>query len=101
MALEHATLTGSQVHEPKYIEAASAGQVYVANGSGSGVWASPTAAILNQNHYYLTSHMEDISTSNGVLFFIPVKSTLRRLNVMLYGAVDANTVLSIYINGVL
>lgn len=38
MAVEHSSLTGNQLHEPKGVAAAASGQVYVANGSGSGVW---------------------------------------------------------------
>jgi len=34
----HASLTGAELHEPKGVESATAGEVYVANGSGSGVW---------------------------------------------------------------
>jgi hypothetical protein len=34
----HALLTGSELHEPKGIETASLGEVYVADGSGSGSW---------------------------------------------------------------
>lgn len=36
--VSHASLTGSQLHEPKGAAAAALGQVYVANGSGSGTW---------------------------------------------------------------
>lgn len=36
----HSTLTGSELHEPKGIETAALGTVYVANGSGSGTWNS-------------------------------------------------------------
>lgn len=41
MALEHATLTGSQLHEPKGVETATSGQIYVADGLGSGDWNYP------------------------------------------------------------
>lgn len=40
---EHNTLTGSQLHEPKGADAASAGTVYVADGAGSGTWATGDA----------------------------------------------------------
>lgn len=33
-------MTGAQLHEPKGVDAASSGEVYVANGSGSGNWTS-------------------------------------------------------------
>lgn len=36
--VSHALLTGSELHEPKGIETASLGEVYVADGSGSGSW---------------------------------------------------------------
>lgn len=36
----HSTLTGSELHEPKGIESASSGEVYVADGLGSGGWAN-------------------------------------------------------------
>lgn len=36
----HKSLTGSDLHEPKGIELAAAGQVYVADGAGSGSWVA-------------------------------------------------------------
>jgi len=36
----HKDLTGADLHEPKGAAAASSGQVYVANGAGSGAWTS-------------------------------------------------------------
>lgn len=40
MTVEHSTLTGASLHEPKGVAAASSGTVYVANGLGSGAWSS-------------------------------------------------------------
>lgn len=37
--IAHASLTGSEIHEPKGIASATAGTVYVSNGSGSGSWS--------------------------------------------------------------
>lgn len=34
----HSGLTGADLHEPKGVASATNGQVYVANGAGSGVW---------------------------------------------------------------
>jgi microcystin-dependent protein len=45
----HRDLTGVSLHEPKGAAAAAAGQVYVANGSGSGSWANnanPTGTVI-------------------------------------------------------
>lgn len=39
MTIAHSALTGSSLHEPKGAASAASGQVYVANGSGSGNWS--------------------------------------------------------------
>jgi microcystin-dependent protein len=41
----HRDLSGSDIHEPKGIEDAADGQIYVADGSGSGAWESFSLAI--------------------------------------------------------
>lgn len=41
---DHSTLTGTALHEPKGVATAAANQVYVANGTGSGVWTSQNFA---------------------------------------------------------
>jgi hypothetical protein len=38
--VSHASLTGSELHEPKGADTAALGTVYVANGAGSGSWSS-------------------------------------------------------------
>lgn len=38
--LQHKDLPESQLHEPKGVSTANSGDIYVANGSGSGVWTS-------------------------------------------------------------
>lgn len=43
----HRNLTGADLHEPKGVETALAGMVYVANGSGSGTWVAATSVITN------------------------------------------------------
>lgn len=37
--VKHSTLTGSDLHEPKGISTASTGDIYIADGAGSGEWA--------------------------------------------------------------
>lgn len=44
--VNHSTLTDPYLHEPKGIAAAGADRVYIANGSGSGVW-TPLARYVN------------------------------------------------------
>ncbi|MGW8181035.1 MAG: hypothetical protein ACWGQW_20070, partial [bacterium] len=36
--VEHNTLTDPELHEPKGAAAANSGEIYIANGAGSGVW---------------------------------------------------------------
>ena len=38
MTIQHNVITDPDIHEPKGVAAASAGQIYVANGAGSGSW---------------------------------------------------------------
>lgn len=45
----HSTLTGSDLHEPKGVAAATSGQVYISNGSGSGTWTDTGATIGSSN----------------------------------------------------
>ena len=60
MTVSHATITGSENHEPKGVESAGLGFIYVANGSGSGTWR-----ILSYTDYPAGPHViiEDQKTS--------------------------------------
>ncbi len=51
MAIEHNAIADGERHEPKGIASATANQVYVANGAGSGVWKTPYATgVEDYNH---------------------------------------------------
>jgi len=39
--IQHSALTTTDLHEPKGVATATAGQMYVADGAGSGAWTSP------------------------------------------------------------
>lgn len=101
MAVEHKDLTGDQLHEPKGAETAAAGSVYVADGSGSGTWSDPVAGINNINLFSMEQRFDDLGTAGSLIFNVPYKSELKAVNVLLYGAIDVDTVITIYINGVL
>lgn len=101
MAVEHSALTGAQLHEPKGAATAAGGTVYTADGAGSGTWKSPTSVINNLNKFSVETTLTDVGTASSVYLNSPNKATLTRLNVILYGTIDADTVLSIYIDGVL
>lgn len=46
--VSHNALTGTELHEPKGIATATLGDVYVANGSGSGTWSVPGGAVYGE-----------------------------------------------------
>lgn len=103
MAVEHKDLTGAMLHEPKGTSTASSGQVYIANGSGSGVWTSKNGDLLNANIYSQRGTMTDIGLAGDSVFFdTPQKAQVKSVSCVLYGAIaTSNAILSIYINGVL
>ena len=45
MPTEHNTITDPEIHEPKGVAAAASGEVYVANGAGSGSWTASEDAV--------------------------------------------------------
>jgi hypothetical protein len=105
MAL-HKDLTGADLHEPKGVATAPAGSVYIADGAGSGAWTNKNSDILNANYFTLQDTMKDVGTAGGpdgaVYFYIPQKCEIVTLASIIYGPIaTTNTILSIYINGVL
>lgn len=101
MAL-HKDLTGADLHEPKGIATATSGQIYVADGAGSGTWQAKNADALTFNQHYIQDQMPTINTASSAFFFVPVKAELTTLTAILHGPIDGgDKTLSIYINGVL
>lgn len=76
---EHNLLTGAALHEPKGVAAATEGQVYIADGAGSGVWTHPT--------YVVTGFIPDISTADSVLVPVPISGTVTNFQTVLGGAI--------------
>lgn len=98
---EHRLLTGDSLHEPKGIESASAGQVYVANGLGSGSWVARDSTNLALNRFSLSGVVPDVSEASSFYSPIPLKSTLIKLYYVLGGPITAaNSTLTIYKNGI-
>ena len=77
--VEHSTLTGSDLHEPKGVAAASANEVYVANGSASGAWTAL--------QYTLTGVISDVSSAETVYVPIPYAGTVSKIVTVLGGAI--------------
>lgn len=82
MAIEHDSIPNADIHEPKDVSSASAGTVYVADGAGSGSWATadalgsgaaPAGALLLADgsggldflRYQGWAHYEDTDTTVG------------------------------------
>lgn len=92
MAL-HSQLTGADLHEPKGVESASANQVYVADGSGSGSWQKLTGDSLdtddiqNPNNVYLHAVLPDVSTSSSILVPAPSGCTFESAVLVLGAAI--------------
>ena len=65
---EHSTLTGASLHEPKGASTATSGQIYTANGLGSGVWKDTVGAVHGQ--------MEIVGNTTGLATTAAVDTTL-------------------------
>lgn len=77
--VEHSTLTSSNLHEPKGADTAAAGQVYVANGSGSGAWTSPI--------YTISATIADVSSASTVYVPVPYVGNVLKVVSVLSGAI--------------
>lgn len=101
--VSHKDLTGAELHESKGVSTASLDTVYVANGSGSGVWTDKYSGYLIRNRFWMEQTITDVSTPNSNCWFhVPVQSEIVELSVITSAALTtANGILSVYINGVL
>lgn len=89
----HKDLTGADLHEPKGVAGASSGQVYVANGGGSGNWTS-----LAGSYITLTRVLDDVSTPSSVRVPCPVGGTVVRITAVLEAGItvaDSNVTFDI------
>ena len=66
MAIEHNAITDPDIHEPKGAAAASAGEVYIADGAASGAWTDLQA----ETPMVYSTKIADISTAETV--YVPV-----------------------------
>jgi hypothetical protein len=81
MAVEHASLTGADLHEPKGAASANAGEFYKADGAGSGAWKksfgygemtitgySTATAFTSSNTMYKISSGWTVGSTSGMTF---------------------------------
>jgi len=67
--IEHSTLTTGELHEPKGAASATSGEVYVADGSGSGAWTPADSHIAGYIAFDATTpaYQHSTTTSDTVL----------------------------------
>ena len=90
--VSHASLTGSNLHEPKGVETATVGQAYLANGLGSGAWttlsglsltgmiASFTTPIAPSGWYELDGSTISDATDPALYSVMTIQQTASRLS---------------------
>lgn len=92
----HKDLTGADLHEPKGAASASAGEVYVADGAGSGDW-NPQAG----SFVALTRTITDVSTAGDVRLSSPVAGDVVYITAVLEGALSvADSIVSFHVGAV-
>jgi hypothetical protein len=74
----HSALTGADLHEPKGADTAAVGEVYVADGLGSGAWVNPP--------YAVSALINDVSTAATVYVPIPFAGTVVKVVTVLAGS---------------
>ena len=91
----HSSLTGADSHEPKGVESATVGQVYIANGTGGGAWTTQI------NKYQLTVELTDVSTASSAYIVVPIAGTITSIYTVLHGAIaTADAGITTEVNGV-
>tara|TARA_R110000787_G_scaffold10406_6_gene35282 strand:- start:2857 stop:3321 length:465 start_codon:yes stop_codon:yes gene_type:complete len=93
MAVEHSTLTTTDLHEPKGVAAANADEIYVANGSASGAWSA------HDNVVYLFTTIADISTASSSWVACPIPGTIVKIYTIIDAVIaSANAIITAEIN---
>jgi hypothetical protein len=76
--VQHSSLTDPNLHEPKGASSANAGEVYVADGAGSGDWSA--------RQYTLNALIANVSSSETVYVPIPYSGIVVKVVSVLEGA---------------
>lgn len=83
--VQHSTLSGADLHEPKGAATAAAGEVYVADGAASGAWTAL------QDIY--TGVITDVSTAETIYIPIQNAGTVAKVVTVLEGAIATSDAL--------
>ena len=84
--VNHSTLTDPYLHEPKGVASASSGEVYVANGSGSGTWTAKETLI----ELSLEGYLEAVSSVETVYVPIPFAGTIVKVLTVLEASISSS-----------
>ena len=76
----HSALTTTELHEPKGAASATANQVYVADGAGSGAWTN--------RQMTFSAVIADVSTAETVYIPMPYAGTVSKVITVLEGAIS-------------
>ena len=105
--VQHNTMTGADLHEPKGVGAASVNTAYIADGAGSGTWQKITAdeidtsSINNFNKVILNVHFDDLSAVGSHFIVSPLAGDIEKIYCVLDSAIaTADTTISCEIGGV-
>lgn len=83
--VNHSTLTDPYLHEPKGAASASSGDVYVANGAGSGAWTAKETLI----ELSLEGYLENVSAVEKVYVPIPFAGTVVKILTVLEAVISS------------
>jgi len=78
--VNHSALSDPYLHEPKGASTATAGDVYVADGAGSGSWEDHRRSVFN-------IHIHDISVVSSTYLPMPFAGTVSRVTSCIEGAI--------------
>jgi len=92
----HSTLTGAELHEPKGAAGATANQIYISDGAGSGTWTT----VNNTNKEIITYTIDDISTAASHWVVPGIAGDISKITTVLHGALGtADAALTFGIGG--
>jgi hypothetical protein len=89
----HSSLTGSNLHEPKGVAAATSGKVYVTDGAGSGVFTTLADTDIF-GHKLLHIRYEVGSTDANANFYDDSSWTLTLLNTVMTNEISGSSLVS-------
>ncbi len=84
----HSAMTDPELHEPKGVASAQAGEVYLSDGVGSGSWVVPP--------YTVSGVIDDVSTAATIYLPIPFAGSVTKVVTVLAGSLTtANSTVTV------